>query len=342
MEPSSDFDVLLHPDKAGARLERWRHNVGKPVALDVVSSATDFHPASARYLLIVSWNVWIGRGRVQELVHKIRAGAFPWLGATAGAPLVILLQEAYRAGESVPPTPRGRSGRLGFPGSFRPEEEIVHLAHSLGFSLRYVPSMRNGNLRSDRGNAILSSLPLQQTSAFELPLVVQRRVTVGATVVVPPPIGPPLHLRVYSAHFDPRGASGQDLLGVAGRAAQARTLVEAMMNGDGSKPAAGPIVLGADLNLGRGRREPAYRELCEAGFTLGLPAHEPTWRHTFHRVPRLALDYLLFYRGAPGIQTAVVHRLDESPGDAGPYVFGSDHHPLLALVDLGPPRADAP
>jgi hypothetical protein len=31
-----------------------------------------------------------------------------------------------------------------------------------------------------------------------------------------------------------------------------------------------------------------------------------------------------------------VHRLDEHPRDRGARVFGSDHHPLLARIDLHP------
>jgi hypothetical protein len=30
-----------------------------------------------------------------------------------------------------------------------------------------------------------------------------------------------------------------------------------------------------------------------------------------------------------------VRRVDENPRDRGPTVFGSDHHPLLAVVELG-------
>jgi hypothetical protein len=33
--------------------------------------------------------------------------------------------------------------------------------------------------------------------------------------------------------------------------------------------------------------------------------------------------------------------VDEVPGDRGPYVFGSDHHPLLARLTFVPPQAEA-
>jgi hypothetical protein len=96
------------------------------------------------------------------------------------------------------------------------------------------------------------------------------------------------------------------------------------------------VVLGADLNLGRGRYERAWRILGEAGFTFGVPASVPAWRHTFHALPRLVLDYLLVRDRTEAIQHARVHRLDEHPRDRGPRVFGSDHHPLLARIDFHP------
>jgi endonuclease/exonuclease/phosphatase family metal-dependent hydrolase len=271
-------------------------------------------------------------------VGRVRAGEFARLGAPAGAPLVVLAQEAYRADDSVPAASTGAAGRV-LIGRLRPAEDVVDAARALGLNLRYVPSMRNGADRSDRGNAILSTLPLTDVAAVELPLVLQRRVAVGATVVAPGGLA----VRVCSGHLDPRGPRGRDWLGAAGRALQAAGLLAALPDGL-------PAVLGADLNLGRGRREPAWRLLAAAGFTTGVPPREPAWRHTYHGVPRLNLDYLLVRDGRGGdgrgdgaatITAAVVHRLDEHPRDAGPYVFGSDHHPLLARVELATPEARA-
>jgi hypothetical protein len=95
--------------------------------------------------------------------------------------------------------------------------------------------------------------------------------------------------------------------------------------------------------------------ISEAGFTAGVPHQDPTWRHTYHVMPRLSIDYLLFRDSgarerdpadgklesegdSPGrIGRAIVHRLNEDARDRGPYVFGSDHHPLIAAVHLEPP-----
>jgi endonuclease/exonuclease/phosphatase family metal-dependent hydrolase len=201
------------------------------------------------------------------------------------------------------------------------QEDVVETAQALGLNLRYAPSMRNGVLLSDRGNAILSTLPLEDAHAFELPLVLQRRVAVSAGVTLAGH-----KLRLVSAHLDPRGPPGHQWLGASGRAVQARHLVASVPHET--------VILGADLNLGRGRYEPAWRLLGDAGFTFGVPPSSPAWRHTFHALPRLVLDYLLVRDHAGAIHHARVHRLDEHPRDRGPRVFGSDHHPLLTRIDL--------
>jgi endonuclease/exonuclease/phosphatase family metal-dependent hydrolase len=181
--------------------------------------------------------------------------------------------------------------------------------------------MRNGAERTDRGNAILSTLPLGDAAAVELPFEYQRRAAVVASL----DLGPE-RLRLVSAHLDPRGPVGHKWLGAAGRAVQMRHLLEALREDT--------VVLGADLNLGRGRAEPAWRSLAEAGFRFGVPPVLPAWRHTYHALPRLVLDYIMVRDRRDVVAGARVHRLDEDAADRGPTVFGSDHHPLLARIDL--------
>lgn len=288
------------------------------MALDLAPATSSSGDVAS--LLVLSWNVWIGRGKLSEVVSRIRAGAFRHHGAEPDIPLIVLLQEAFRTDGSIPEKSSGRSGRVLVAG-LGIQEDIVETAQALGLSLRYAPSMRNGVDRSDRGNAILSSLALQYAQAIELPLVLQRRVAVSAQVTVAN-----TRFRLVSAHLDPRGPPGHRWLGAAGRERQARHLMETIIDDS--------VILGADLNLGRGRYERAWRLLSDAGFTFGVPPSAPKWRHTFHALPRLILDYLLIRDRQSAIRQARIHRLDEHPRDRGPRVFGSDHHPLLARIDF--------
>lgn len=313
---SPRFDLVLHEDGGSRRMEAWRRNVGAPVALDLRSGS----PASPGSLLVLSWNVWIGRGKLEELVTRIRAGDFKAYGAERDLPFVALIQEGYRSDESLPPQPVGPAGRV-LVAQLGVQEDVAQSARALGLNLRYAPSMRNSTARSDRGNAILSSLPLEDAQAIELPLVLQRRVVVAASLQLGGS-----RIRLVSAHLDPRGPPGHRWSGAAGRAVQAQHLVNSLPNG--------LVVLGADLNLGRGRFERAWRVLSDQGFTLGVPPTSPMWRHTFHALPRLVLDYLLIRDPDHLVYRAKVHRLDEHPRDRGPRVFGSDHHPLLARIDF--------
>jgi endonuclease/exonuclease/phosphatase family metal-dependent hydrolase len=316
---TSEIDLLPCDVGTGhTRLPAWRANVGSTISLD----AAPFPSAHPRTLVVLDWNVWLGRGRLAEVVRRIRAGEYLSSGVRGDMPLVVLLQEAYRIDESVPARSTGRAGRK-LVTRTRPQDGIVDIARQLGLSLRYVPSMRNGSERSDRGNAILASLPLENAVGIELPLMLQRRVALCAEVVIGEQ-----RLPVMSAHLDPRGPPGHKWLGAAGRAAQTEYLLQWLE--------AKTVLLGADLNLGRGRAERSWRLLSQAGFTPGVPAMLPSWRHTYHGFTRLLLDYLLARNGNQIIAEFRVSRLDEDPRDQGRTIFGSDHHPLLGLLTLNP------
>ena len=293
--------------------------MGDAVSLDLAPPTEAERAESLTTLVVVSWNVWVGRGRLLELVERLAAGE---LGVPGDLPPVLLIQEAFRRDDSVPERSNGFAPRE-LVTRIRPRQDIVEVTRRLGWNLRYIPSMRNGAERSDRGNAILSPLPLGPATAIELPLVLQRRVAVGAAVTLS---GHPI--RLVSMHLDPRGPAGYKWLGAAGRALQTSHLLAGVEDPT--------VVLGADLNLGRGRAERAWRLLVEGGFELGVPPEPLTWRHTYHALPRLVLDYILVRNHAGAISSAKIRRVDEDPSDRGPQVFGSDHHPLLARIDLAP------
>lgn len=303
-----------HPE-----LALWHGNVGEAVALDLAGPLAH----GVRTLDVLSWNIAIGLGRLKEVIEKVRAGWFDGEARRANRPFVVLVQEAYRSDTTVPEQLRSR--HHGGKAPRRTRADIVDLAHELGYSLRYAPSMRNGAHRSDRGNAILANVGIAHARAFPLPHVRQRRVAVAAELTGLP------WLTFVSAHLDTRRARVQRQ---SGRRLQAGSLGRRLVAEWGTDQT---LLLGADFNSYRGEREPMFRELHAAGF-LRL-AHSARTRHTFHaRGLRMLLDHILVRTTPESVIGINVVRLDESPGDRERYVFGSDHHPLLARLELAPRR----
>lgn len=315
MPNSSKFKLLEgeHPE-----LAHWHGNVGEAIALDLAGPLV----RNVTAIDVLSWNIAIGKGRLVEVVQKIRAGAFDGEERRANRPLIILAQEAFRSDNTVPE--RMRSPHHGGHAPKRERMDIVELAHELGMSLRYAPSMRNGAHRSDRGNAILSSVAIAHARAFPLPHVRQRRIAVAAEVNGLP------WLTFLCAHLDTRGR----VEGKSGRFLQGTELGKRVLAEWGSDQT---IILGADFNSYLGHREPMFRELHQAGFQRLV--HTGASRHTFHaRGIRMLLDHFLI-RASPQSITAIdVMRLDESISDKERYIFGSDHHPLLARIEFAAPN----
>lgn len=319
----ASIPVFEIADEAEHRvLARWRRNVGAPVALDLAPPA----PAGVRELDLLSWNLKVGAGHLDRLLGRLREGAHGGAGTDPRRPLVLLVQEAYRADDTVPeraPEPGFAGGDLTPP---RPED-LVQTARRHGLSLRYAPSMRNGAARSDRGNAVLATAALGRAHAFSLLYVRQRRVAVGARLagvegvdVVSAHLD--THRRLWDGDSPRRGPGGA-------RAHQAERLAEAVVRRD----APGGVVLAGDFNTPLGERDPAHRALVGAGL---LPARRRwDWKHTHHGIVRFLLDHVLYHPGGGRIASVEVQRLDEHPRDRGPAIWGSDHHPLLARVALG-------
>ena len=146
--------------KEGAVLERWRGSVGPPVF-----SASRPTLAGAGTLTLVSWNTALGAGNVERLVTDLQR-------ERPGVPIVLLLQEVYRGGPEVPTLltrNAAYASRLRGLRSDGKRDEVETIASALQMSVYYVPSMRNGSpLTSDedRGNAILSTLPLSDLTGI--------------------------------------------------------------------------------------------------------------------------------------------------------------------------------
>ena len=320
----SGFVVLEGNGAAAPPEPLHRHgNIGEPVALDLAAPLAD----APAVVDVLSWNVAIGRGRLPEVIEKLRAGAFDGETRPDARPLIVLAQEAYRSDATVPA--RLKSVHHGGKPPRSQRHDVVDCARALNFSVRYAPSMRNGPHNSDRGNAVLSSVDIAHAHAFPLPHVRQRRVAVAAELSALP------WLTFVSAHLDTRGRlrdSRMQARYATGRSAQAAGLVKRLVHEAG---AAQTIVIGADLNTYFATREPLLRELVTAGF-VRVP-HHPLRSHTFHAPPlRMLLDHI-FMRTLPGrIAEVHVRRLAEHARDRGRTVFGSDHHPLLLTLVLAP------
>lgn len=283
-------------------LDRWCASVGRPVLLPVSSGQTEL-----TRLLIVTWNVHVGGGQVEDFVAK------HWIDRDRTG-LVLLLQETYRAGADVPGSyPQG----LIVPHVIRPGKrrvEITDLARRLNMSVTYVPSMRNGpatnvSEREDRGNAILSSEPLTDVTAIELPFGKQRRVAVAATVT---PRGSTfVPLRVIATHFD----NSND------RFAQADAFAELLDQFAGL-----PLVVGGDFNSRKGLKDATVQavgrhlpmEPCGTGRTSRWPLRLDALAFFFGR-----LDFIFSTLASTGLA-----RECRTISDA----FHSDHLPVLLTV----------
>jgi endonuclease/exonuclease/phosphatase family metal-dependent hydrolase len=283
----------MAPDDARDRkeLSAWCLAVGPVVRYDPqVAAAADDRP-----LVIVSWNMAVGAGNLANLVNDVRTAESD---GEAPVHLILLIQEAYRVGD-VParcPPHSGVAKRLG-PRREPASDDIIQLARRLGMYAAYAPSMRNGTDCSespyeDRGNAILSTLPLTDVVAIELPFAQQRRVAVAATVK-----DRTRALGVMSVHFDT----------VSGHGRQAQALWKTVEELQWQER----TVIGGDFNSWpfdsglREMRKHFVESDCGTGGT-----------HTTGR----RLDRL-FTRGLPSPACRT-----------GSARFGSDHRPLVARL----------
>jgi endonuclease/exonuclease/phosphatase family metal-dependent hydrolase len=309
----------IQPDDSVQRRQLQAHcsTVGPAVVREVGPKPKTQSPLP---FAIVTWNNHVGGGDLPGFVTALRRGEF-----TSGLPVddfVLLLQEVFREGADVPVLDRLHvevPKRIEEHPPIGGRRDIVETARALGLSLYYAPSMRNGiegpaQDKEDRGNAILSTLPLANFVAIELPFERQRRVALAATITGTNATGQPWQLRVATSHLDASTTAKHLWLFASQlRARQATSLAAALDDGL-------PTVVGSDLNTwSGGPREPAVSVLLRAFPDTPTPAMRPTFRSG---LAQLALDYLLFR--FPDGWTGSTRRVDNR--------FGSDHYPLIAEI----------
>ncbi len=276
-------------------LDRWAQAVGPPVIRKLaISSPTD----AVDQLTFAVWNTNVGSADVAAFLIDLTRGYLT--DGRSVEHFVLLLQEVHRSGPAVPDCPP-----LSGIGSTRIENLPRHgwrtgidaLAENTGLALYYVPSMRNGSPGADewpedRGNAILSTLPLSRLRAFELPFERQRRVAVAARVHGNSRCGSPWSLDWVNVHLDPRSAGWRFHRSFgAGRTGQTEWLLRALKE-------EAPTLVGGDFNTWtRGENEPAVRQMRTrfrapseslGGGTLSVSRFLPSFRldHVFFRLPR--------------------------------------------------------
>jgi endonuclease/exonuclease/phosphatase family metal-dependent hydrolase len=307
--------ITPRDERTRARLADWCAMVG-PVVYEREPARTPNRPMDR--LAIVSWNTHVGGGDLGALVDAVQRGDF-----TRGEPVdavVLLLQEMYRHGSDVPARATILSAvpsRIAHALHAEHTRDVRRVASERGLALLYTPSMRNGALADDpedRGNAILSTLPLSDPAAVELPIERQRRVAAVATVGGQTTTGAAWRVRLANVHLDTALAlfHGGPL---TARKRQVDALVAALTE---SLPFPGPTVLAGDFNAWLGEREPAIRALRGA-FPDAPALAGSTWAGPLGL--RATLDYV-FAKGPVG--TIQVQRV--------PSRFGSDHYPLLSVV----------
>jgi len=292
----------------------WQTAVGPAV----VQSASAPAGTVVDSLAVVSWNTHVGGGDVDRLIEALRAGEL-----TEGEPprdFVLVLQETFRDGECVPgvaPVTSKCADAIHTAPPAGERVDVEELAGRWNLDLFYVPSMRNGHsgdAPEDRGNAILSTIPLSRWTAVELPVAVQRRVAVAATVSGVTRAGSPWELDLVNLHLDGRSPLRHFLGSFGrGRARQVEFLTRAL---DADRPA----LLAGDLNTWfRGGNEAAV-DLARRHFPE--PAVHPD-EPTFDAGPwGRQLDWFFFR--VPDRWSARYLRLPEK--------YGSDHYPLLAWI----------
>lgn len=291
LEPVNGLTWMRWDDNR-PELDLWCHSVGRPVVEQRVHSSGDISG-----MRILSWNVHVGAGRLEELLPRLLDEA-----SSDGLGLTILLQETFRAGDEVPGS---YPATLRVPKAIRPRRptmDIRDIATKYGLSVAYVPSMRNGPAtdvieREDRGNAILSTESLIDVRAIELPFGKQRRVAVTALA------GP---IRVVSTHFDTNGD----------RAAQSAALSDRLM----LLPDA-PLLVGGDMNSRRGEQDGAVTALANriplASCGTGRTNRWPLRLDVLFPIGRL--DFIFASTDVGGCETL-------------PDSYDSDHLPLLMTL----------
>ncbi len=308
---------------------RWCATVGEPVfTADPVPGLPDW--IQGRDLEVFTWNVQAGGGDLFAFLEaEVGLDCSDPASAVASGPgpVVLLVQEAWRRSERMPVVEGGSN----VPWTVDPDRgpdggaDIVEVARRCGLALLYVPSARNGpdsgdRPREDKGNAVLSSVPLTAPIAFDLPFEAGRKVAVAATVRAPGGE----RVRVVSTHFDVASTLTRTLMsGNQTRARQADGLIDGLRKAEDDGPLNAVTLVGGDFNSWSAH-ETAVRRMRAA-----FP-DSPGWDGLATWMPlQLPVDHFFFRRGPfDNVTVSEYGRLEDD--------YGSDHVGRRIVIEYAP------
>lgn len=346
-----DTTVLRWYRPVGARdvdlTSRWCATVGGAVLrLNPDPSFPEW--TLGRDLEAFTWNQRVGGGDLYAfLAGEVRLDCGGPRAATASAvePFVLLLQETWRYSEELPEVEAGSR----VPWTVDPDrgpgggDDVVEVAERCGLALVYVPSARNGadsgaRPSEDKGNAVLSSLPLTTPVALDLPFEAGRKVAVAATVRAPGGE----RVRVVSVHLDVASTLVRTLLsGNQTRTRQAEGLIDGLRKAEDDGPLNAVTLVGGDFNTW------STSETTLKRMRVAFP-DSPEWDgEPTGRLFDLPLDHIFFRRGPfDNITLSGYGRLDRHYGSdhfgrrvTVEYAAGPDSSPGRTAVRLSGPAA---
>jgi endonuclease/exonuclease/phosphatase family metal-dependent hydrolase len=316
-------------------LDQWCRTVGPPVNKPLDTKRFS-DTAQADSLAVFSWNMDVGAGDLSAFLREeVGLSCIP--GSTITGPpfsaVVVLLQEAFRWAPDLPPLDDSRLAARGRKHPPRPDADpdVVTVSDLCGLALWYVPSGRNGVDRpgkriADKGNAVLSSLPLSDLIAIEHPFETERKVAVGASISL---AGGRL-VRLVNAHLETTASFHRTLLtGNQTHLQQVEALIGAVEDHEEANGGPIPTLMGGDFNSISGE-DGSLKRLRKA-----FP-DSPEWDGLTTKGP-FPTDHLFFREQPP-----------QGGGPASPFLiadsyrriessFSSDHRGRFAWIRVREP-----